>query len=109
MTRSRAGVRASITRLCLLPLVVGLAGCASSHVEQGTDLRLEDSRTAERVRETLAAGPDYKYDGVKVTVVDGVVRLTGSVDTPVRKSRAGEVAGRVVGVKQVENGLSVGH
>jgi osmotically-inducible protein OsmY len=70
---------------------------------------LEDSRTAERVRETLAAGPDYKYDGVKVIVVDGVVRLSGTVDTPARKSRAGELAGQVMGVRRVENGLSVGN
>ena len=39
---------------------------AERSYNQITDQRIEDSRTAERVREALAASADYKYDGVKV-------------------------------------------
>src|SRR5207237_871189 len=36
-------------------------------VENQNPGQIEDSRTAERVREALAAGADYKYDRVKVS------------------------------------------
>ena len=74
---------------------------------QPTDQRVEDRRTAERVREALAAGADYRYDAVKVTVCDGVVELSGSVITGAHRNRAGEVTRKVVGVKDVENNLAV--
>jgi osmotically-inducible protein OsmY len=114
-----------ITCLSALPLIVGLTGCASERHNQSTgrrvddsrtaergdnqstDQRIEDSRTAERVREALAAGADYKYDGVKVTAADGVVQLSGSVNTSAQKNSAGEVASKVVSVKEVVNNLAV--
>jgi hyperosmotically inducible periplasmic protein len=74
---------------------------------QGTDQSIENSRTAERVREALAAGADYKYDGVKVNASNGVVQLSGFVKTSAQRNSAGEVAGKVVGVKSVENNLAV--
>ncbi len=105
--------------------MVGLMGCAGERYHQSTgqriadsrtaehgdnqstDGRMEDSRTAERVREALAAGADYKYDGVKVTGSNGVVQLSGLVNTSVQRNSAGEVAGKVAGVKRVENNLTV--
>jgi osmotically-inducible protein OsmY len=74
---------------------------------QTTDQGIEDSRTAERVREALAAGSDYKYDGVKVIACDGVVELSGFVNTSAQRNSAEEVASKAVGVKSVENRLTV--
>ena len=51
--------------------------------------------------------PDYKYDGVKVIACNGVVQLSGFVNTSAQKNSAGEVASKVVGVKSVENNLTV--
>ena len=68
---------------------------------------MEDSRTAERVREALAAGADYKYDGVKVIVSNGVVQLSGLVNRSVQRNRAGEAASKVAGVKDVMNNITV--
>ena len=105
--------------------MVGLTGCAGDRHNQNrdrrvddnrtaepgynqiTDQHIEDSRTAERVREALAAGADYKYDGVKVVASSGVVQLSGFVNTSAQKNSAGEVASKVVGVKSVENNLTV--
>ena len=70
-----------------------------------TDQRIEDSRTAERVREALAAGADYKYDAVKVTADTGVVQLSGFVNTSAQRNTAAAVASKVVGVTRVENNL----
>jgi osmotically-inducible protein OsmY len=74
---------------------------------QSTDQRIEDSRTAERVREALAAGADYRYDGVKVIACNGVVELTGFVNTGAHRNSAGEITSKVLGVKGVENKLTV--
>jgi len=74
---------------------------------QTTDQRIEDRRTAERVREALAAGADYRYDGVKVVASKGVVELSGFVNTGAQRNRAAEVTSKVVGVKGVENNLTV--
>ena len=75
--------------------------------DQRSDQRMEESRTAERVREALAAGADYKYDRVKVEVRDSVVQLSGVVNTSVQRNRAGEVTRKVVGVERVQNDLTV--
>jgi hypothetical protein len=93
--------------LCALPLMDGMTGCAAGRYNQSGDQRIEDSRTAERVREALAAGGDYRYDGVKVTTGDGVVRLSGFVGTRDQRNSAGEITGKVPGVKDVVNDLTV--
>jgi hyperosmotically inducible protein len=116
-------VLALITGLSALPLMVGLTGCAGDpHHQspgpliddhrtakpgdsQSTDLRMEDRRMAERVREALAASADYKYDRVKVVAFTGVVQLTGFVSTNAQRVKASEVALKVAGVQIVKNTL----
>ena len=125
MAKTSLKVLASITCLSGLLLMVGLTGCAGDRynqttghriddnrtVEPGsnhtTDQSIEDSRTAECVREALAAGADYKYDGVKVIASNGVVQLSGFVNTSAQRNSAGEVSSKVVGVRSVENNLTV--
>ncbi len=107
--------------LCALALVAGLAACATDptpeRASQGIERRsgaeaidkdqqIEDSRLAERVREALAAGMDYKYDEVKVLASQGVVQLTGFVNTGAQRNSAEEVARTVAGVKSVANNLA---
>jgi uncharacterized membrane protein YebE (DUF533 family) len=125
MMKTSAKVLAVITCLSVLSLLVGLTGCAGDRYhqskaagiednptaepdqDQSTDQQVEDSRTAERVREALAAGADYKYDGVKVIASNGVVELSGLVNTSAQRGRAGEVTSKVVGVKSVQNNVTV--
>jgi hyperosmotically inducible periplasmic protein len=125
MTKTSVTLSALMVCLSAVPLMVGMPGCASGrHIQssggrfdaplsaepahlQSTDQGIEDSRTAERVRETLAAGADYKYDGVKVTADKGVVQLFGFVNTSAQRTRAGEITRKVVGVKSVENNLTL--
>lgn len=87
--------------------MVGLTGCAGDRYNQSTDQRVEDSRTSERVREALAAAPQYKFDGVQIAASNGVVQLSGYVNTSAQRTRAGEVASKVVGVRTVENNLKI--
>ena len=105
--------------------MVGLTGCAGDRYNQSTGQRIddnrtaehgdsqstaqriEDSRTAERVREALAARTDYRYDGVKVITSNGVVQLSGFVNTSAQRKSAGEVASEVVAVKDVVNNIAI--
>jgi predicted small secreted protein len=82
-------------------------GTAERGYNHITDQRIGDSRTAERVREALAAGADYKYEGVTVTACDGVVQLSGFVNTSAQRNSAAESAAKVLGAKSVENKLTV--
>src|SRR5512141_1044960 len=111
MTKPFVRVLAWWTCLMAFPLGVGLTGCASHQRfdqslghrvdgprtaersdRQSTAQEMEDSRTAERVREALAASADYRYDEVKVTASSGVVQLNGFVHTGAQKNRAGGAA-----------------
>jgi len=105
--------------------MVGLTSCAGNRYDQSTsndyddtltaepgysqsmDPRIEDRRTAQRVREALAAGADYKYHGVNVIASNGVVQLSGFVNTSAQRNSAGAITSKVVGVKSVENKLAV--
>jgi osmotically-inducible protein OsmY len=107
MKKTSVKAVALITCLSALPLLVGLTGCAGYRYNQCTDQRIEDSRTAERVREALAAAPEYKFDGVQVAAFKGVVQLSGFVNTRAQKNAAGEVASKVVGVKDAVNNITV--
>ena len=107
MTKTSVKVWALITCLGALSVITGLTGCAANRYNQSTNQRVEDSRTAERVREALAAVPEYKFDGVQVAASNSAVRLSGFVNTSAQRTRAGEVASKVVGVKSVENNLAV--
>jgi BON domain len=124
MTKKNMKSPAFAAGLSALTLMVGLAGCVLDSQSpatapridgkrttkpdntQTTDQAIEDRRTAERVREALAAGTDYKYDGVKVIANHGVVHLSGLVNTRAQLKSAERIAAKVVGVKSVENNLT---
>ena len=75
-----------------LPLVVGLTGCAGDRYNESTGQRIDDDRTAERVKDALAHDPEYKYDGINVVAFKGVVQLSGFVNTRAQKNSAGDLA-----------------
>jgi hyperosmotically inducible periplasmic protein len=82
-------------------------GAAAPRESQAVDQHIHDSRTAERVREVLAASAPYKFDEVRVAASQGVVSLSGGVNTNAQRTTAGALARRVAGVKSVENRLIV--
>ena len=94
--------------ICLSALPIpGLTGCAGDRYNQSTGQRIDDNRTAERVKEALAHDPQYKYDGVNVVAFKGVLQLNGFVNTKAQKSAAGDIAKKVEGVREVENNITV--
>lgn len=92
-------------------LVVGLvllsvAGCASSMVNKST--RHDDAGITNVVQASLQANDDVKARQISVETREGIVYLTGVVDTEDARREAGRVAWRTEDVDGVENLLTVG-
>lgn len=68
---------------------------------------IDDSILTAKVKTALIASPDTKAHQINVETKDGVVQLSGFVDTNTAKSAATTVAKSVTGVKDVKNELSV--
>ncbi len=69
---------------------------------------ITDDRITDQVSMRLAVDPDVKGGALKVAVKDGIVTITGRVDTDKAKRKAEKLAKKVKGVKSVENDLVVG-
>jgi len=90
------------------PLVVGVSGCSSgSRYKQSTGEYIDDHGLSSHVKKALGEDHQYKYDDVNVVTFKGVVQLSGFTNTKDQRNRAGEIARKVEGVKEVENNITV--
>lgn len=87
--------------------MVGLSGCAGNRYEQSTGEYIDDKATTSRVKDMLGDDTVYKYPDIKVTSFKGTVQLSGFVNKKDQKDRAGDLAKKVQGVKDVENNITV--
>lgn len=83
------------------------SGCAGDRYSQSTGEHIDDRATSTRVKGALSDDAQYKYPMVEVKTFKGTVQLSGFVDTRDQKSRAGDIAKRVQGVREVENNITV--
>lgn len=83
-----------------------LAGCSSSMVSKSA--QRTDSGVTSVIQASLEANDKVKARQVEVQTREGVVYLTGVVDTEEARREAGRVAWRTEGVYGVENALTVG-
>ncbi|HZP59019.1 MAG TPA: BON domain-containing protein [Opitutaceae bacterium] len=82
-------------------------GCAATSTRQSTGAYLDDSAITTKVKANLVNDDTVKAREVKVDTYQGVVQLSGFVDTAEQKNRAAEVAAAVPGVKDVRNNIVV--
>ena len=68
---------------------------------------MDDSALTAKVKSALIDDSSTKAHDIKVETRQGVVQLSGFVDSAAQKDAAGKVAGAVSGVKSVQNNLSV--
>src|SRR6476620_971193 len=90
--------------------VLALGGCAtgSSHEGERTAGRMVDDHSlTSQVKADLDREPGYKFSDVDVKTFNGVVQLSGFVNTEGQKRRAAEIAQSVPGVAQVQNAISL--
>ncbi len=72
-----------------------------------TGNKIEDATITAKVKTALIGEPGLKALKINVDTANGVVTLTGAVDTPQSLDRATQVAQAVEGVKSVDNRLNV--
>lgn len=96
---------ASVTAITLALVLAG--GCASSDTRESTGQYIDSSVVTAGVKTALAADDATTLLEVEVETFRDVVQLSGFVDSEEVKARAGEIAGGVDGVNDVENNLVV--
>ena len=83
-----------------------ITGCQAMTGETAGQ-NIDDSALTTSVKTSLAGEKLNTLTRVGVETNNGIVYLTGEVETATEKSRAGTVASQVKGVKQVVNNLQV--
>jgi len=88
-------------------LIIAFAACASTPKQESTGEYIDDSAITAKVKADLLADDILKGFQVSVETYKGIVQLSGFVDTQSTRDRAGRIAGKVAGVKEVKNNLIV--
>ena len=93
------------TLLAVVTLTALLAGCAGAG--SSTGVYVDDSVITSKVKTRLYKDKTTSGWDIKVASSGGVVQLSGFVKSEAEKSKAGELAKSVQGVKSVSNDLIV--
>jgi hypothetical protein len=99
-----------ITGLSAATAVTCFTGCSTwrqKTSERSEGRIVDDHKIASRVKSELKKEPVYKFDDVDVRTFDGVVQLSGFVNSEEQKRRAEELAKQVPGVVEVQNAISL--
>ena len=80
---------------------------AVGHTERSAGEVLDDGVITTKVKAALVAEPTTKARDITVVTREGIVQLSGFVDSASEKARASAVAQAVAGVKEVRNNLQV--
>jgi len=68
---------------------------------------VDDKELVSKIKDSLNNSPEYKLDGVSVAAFNGTVQLSGLVNTPDQKDKAGDIAKNTAGVNDVVNAILV--
>lgn len=81
------------------------SGCAVAHHQETAGAYGHDAEITAKIKADLYKDPDVKGTEVHVTTMNGVVQLSGFVDTEQAKQKAADIARSVPGVMDVHNDL----
>lgn len=84
-----------------------MAACSGTSTSRSTGEYIDDATISNKVRAELIGDKDLNLFQIDVTTYEGVVQLSGFVDSQSAKDRATAVAAGVAGVKEVRNDLIV--
>ncbi|MBK5273758.1 MAG: BON domain-containing protein [Desulfuromonadales bacterium] len=88
-------------------LITALMGCAATQKHESTGQYVDDSVITTKVKAAIFEEATLKTMQINVKTYQGVVQLSGFVNSSQSVSKAGEVARRIENVKSVENDLLV--
>lgn len=100
----RSGILRTLTVLVLLAAVT--AGCQSMTGRTAGE-NIDDATITASVKSKLVADKAANLTRVNVDTTNGIVSLSGVVETPEQKKRAETLAREVGGVRRVTNNLQV--
>jgi hyperosmotically inducible periplasmic protein len=92
--------------LVALALATSVAGCAAMSGRETPGEYLDDATITTKVKATIVNELGLSSQ-IGVETMQNVVQLTGFVDSPQIKTRAGEIARSVSGVRDVRNNIIV--
>ena len=87
--------------------VTGFTGCAGTRYKQSTGEHIDDAGITHRVKGALGDVSVYKYPDVNVATFKGTVPLSGFVNQRAQKDRAGDLAKKVSGAKDIANNITI--
>ena len=93
--------------LALFVLAAAVSACAPLAGRETAGEYVDDAAITARVKTAIFQEPSLKSMQVSVETMQDVVQLSGFVDSQQARSRAGEVARAVQGVRSVRNDLIV--
>ena len=88
-------------------ITAGIAGVAASESEKGLGTTINDTIIHASITEAMFKKDVNKYIGINISVDDGIVLLTGKVDTPEIRVNATRIAWKPRGVVEVINEIQV--
>ena len=88
-------------------ITAGIAGVTASESEKGLGTTINDTIIHASITETMFKEDVNKYIGINIRVDDGVVLLTGKVDSPETRINATRVAWKPRGVVEVINEIQI--
>ena len=88
-------------------LAASLAACAAMSGRETAGEYVDDATITTKVKAAIFDEPSLKSMEVSVETFQDVVQLSGFVDSPRTKAKAGELARGVRGVRSVKNDLVV--
>lgn len=90
-----------------LTMSCALAACAQTATSESTGAYVDDAAITTKVKAAIFDDAALKVFEIHVVTYKDAVQLSGFVDSRSMISRAGDVAGKVSGVRSVENDLAV--
>lgn len=93
--------------LVWLGLLSALLGCEATQKKESTGEYIDDAAITAKIKSGIFEDQKLKSVQIEVKTFKGVVQLSGFVDSAQSAARAGEIAGRVAGIKELKNDLVV--
>ncbi len=90
-----------------LMCVLIMGGCGISRLHEGVADTVDDDSLVASVRSILEQDPNLSKEGIQVISNNGVIKLSGVVDSAIMALKAEERVSEIAGVKGVKNKLRV--
>jgi len=98
----------NFTKILAVPaLVLSLAACAMFEGRETTGQYVDDTAITAKIKQAYVADPHVSALQINVETMQGVVQLSGFVDSTANEKRAVRLAQQVKGVKSVQDNIIV--